>query len=129
MTNIVGAHIFHRWRGRWGTPEAFRAPYAGREPVPGPYLPVAQQLAILSGRAVPGAASTALLPPGSGSITGPLTAPIAAPAQVPSTMGSAAAVAPTPRRPAEPKRDYIDPSLNQSGQIRDEFKGSGEWIK
>ena len=46
MTNIVGAHIFHRWRGRWGMPDAFRAPYMGREPVPGPYLPLAQQLAI-----------------------------------------------------------------------------------
>src|SRR3546814_14570024 len=27
MTNIVGAHIFHRWRGRWGMPDAFRVPY------------------------------------------------------------------------------------------------------
>src|SRR3546814_4884175 len=25
MTNIVGAHIFHRWRGRWGMPDAFRS--------------------------------------------------------------------------------------------------------
>lgn len=56
MTNIVGAHIFHRWRGRWGMPDAFRAPYLGREPVPGPYLPVAQQLAILKGQGIaPGA--------------------------------------------------------------------------
>src|SRR3546814_19428732 len=46
MTNIVGAHIFHRWRGRWGMPDAFRTPYPGREPVPGPYLPVADQLAV-----------------------------------------------------------------------------------
>jgi hypothetical protein len=131
MTNIVGAHIFHRWRGRWGTPEAFRAPYAGREPVPGPYLPVAQQVAILSGRA-PAQAATALLPAGSGSVTAPLVPPIAAPAPTPQVMGSApvaAATAPAARRAAEPRRDYIDPSLNQSGQIRDEFKGSGEWIK
>ncbi len=131
MTNIVGAHIFHRWRGRWGTPEAFRAPYAGREPVPGPYLPVAQQVAILSGR-MPANAATAMLPAGSGSVTAPLVAPIATPAPTPQAMagGTLPAAAPSqPRRAAEPKRDYVDPSLNQSGQIRDEFKGSGEWIK
>lgn len=132
MTNIVGAHIFHRWRGRWGTPDAFRAPYAGREPVPGPYLPVAQQLAILSGRAPAGAASTALLPPGSGSVTAPLVPPIATAAPTPAAMGSAPTTAPvaTPRRAPAPeaKRDYVDPALSQSGQIRDEFRGSGEWI-
>jgi hypothetical protein len=136
MTNIVGAHIFHRWRGRWGTPEAFRAPYAGREPVPGPYLPVAQQVAILSGRA-PAQGAAALLPPGSGSVPGsvtaPLVPPIAVPAPTPQTMGSAAPVAPAagpaPRRAPEPRRDYVDPALNQSGQIREEFRGSGEWIK
>lgn len=131
MTNIVGAHIFHRWRGRWGTPEAFRAPYAGREPVPGPYLPVAQQVAILSGR-MPANAATAMLPAGSGSVTAPLVAAIATPAPTPQAMasGTLPAAAPSqPRRAAEPKRDYVDPSLNQSGQIRDEFKGSGEWIK
>lgn len=130
MTNIVGAHIFHRWRGRWGMPDAFRAPYAGREPVPGPYLPVAQQLAILSGRAVQ--PPVGMLPAGS-SLLAPLVPPIATPALTPSAMqtgGASAAVnAPAGRRPAEPQRDYVDPSLNQSGQIREEFRGSGEWIK
>lgn len=137
MTNIVGAHIFHRWRGRWGTPEAFRAPYAGREPVPGPYLPVAQQLAILKGRPLPPGSLSSLLPAGSGSVTAPLTPPIATPAPTPSAMangnlpaGTVPAVpAAAPRRAAESQRDYVDPSLNQSGQIRDEFRGSGEWIK
>ena len=130
MTNIVGAHIFHRWRGRWGMPDAFRAPYAGREPVPGPYLPVAQQLAILSGRATQ--PLTALLPIGSGSVIAPLVPPIATAAPTPAAMagsGMTVAGAPAPRRAAEPRRDYIDPSLNQSGQIRDEFRTSGEWIK
>ncbi|MFM6854656.1 MAG: cell wall hydrolase [Sphingopyxis sp.] len=52
MTNIVGAHIFHRWRGRYGTPAAFSRPYSGHEPVPGPYLPIAAQLAARNGRAM-----------------------------------------------------------------------------
>jgi spore germination cell wall hydrolase CwlJ-like protein len=29
---VIGAHIFYRWPGSAGTPEAFRQPYAGREP-------------------------------------------------------------------------------------------------
>src|SRR3546814_17618884 len=43
MTNIVGAHIFHRLRGRWGLPDAFPNPFLGHEPPPGPYLQVALQ--------------------------------------------------------------------------------------
>lgn len=121
MTNIVGAHIFHRWRGRWGMPDAFRAPYLGREPVPGPYLPLAQQLAILKGQG---------LPPGAGpvpALTGaaaPLPDSTAAP--LPGSMAPAVPLAPPPATvPAAPT--YADPRLNQSGQIREEFRGSGEW--
>ncbi|MCU0729899.1 MAG: cell wall hydrolase, partial [Sphingopyxis sp.] len=67
MTNIIGAHIFHRWRGRWGTPAAFTQRYAGREPPPGPYLPISAQLAARAGRGVvavplPGATAVAPLP-------------------------------------------------------------------
>ena len=112
MTNIVGAHIFHRWRGRWGMPDAFRAPYLGREPVPGPYLPV-------------GAAATGLLPEGSGTVE-PL--PNVAPAPIPSAMAAQDRGIGTPAAPAAaPAQTYTDPRLNQSGQIREEFKGSGEW--
>jgi len=32
-TNI-GAHIFYRWKGAWGTPRAFTRPYIGSEPAP-----------------------------------------------------------------------------------------------
>ena len=39
MTDAVGAHLFHRWKGWWGTPAAFARHYAGGEPVPGPHLP------------------------------------------------------------------------------------------
>ena len=37
MTDAVGAHFFHRWKGYWGTPAAFHQLYAGGEPVPGPF--------------------------------------------------------------------------------------------
>ncbi len=121
MTNIVGAHIFHRWRGRWGMPDAFRAPYLGREPVPGPYLPVAQQVAILRGGGVP---AIGLLPDGSGTLTAPL--PNVAPAPIPSVMAQGGTVA-APVTPAAPAPTYADPRLNQSGQVREEFRGSGEW--
>lgn len=120
MTNIVGAHIFHRWRGRWGMPDAFRAPYLGREPVPGPYLPLAQQLAILKGQGLPPGAGPAPM------LTGAAPLPDTTPAPLPGTMTPAAPVAPPPAA-APAVQIYTDPRLNQSGQIREEFRGSGEW--
>ncbi|KTE10100.1 cell wall hydrolase [Sphingopyxis sp. H115] len=120
MTNIVGAHIFHRWRGRWGMPDAFRAPYPGREPVPGPYLPIAQQLAILKGQGLtPGAGPAPML-------AGPAAPlPDAGPAPLPGAMTPA--VTPTPAPPPVAAPTYTDPRLNQSGRIREEFSKSGEW--
>ncbi|ALC10990.1 cell wall hydrolase [Sphingopyxis sp. 113P3] len=124
MTNIVGAHIFHRWRGRWGMPDAFRAPYLGREPAPGPYLPVAEQLAARA----QGAAAAAL-PPESAAL--PLPDGPAAP--MPGALTQEGRDVGTPvastRQPVPPPPSYADPRLNQSGQIREEFKGSGEWIR
>jgi len=38
MTGVFGAHFFHRWKGYWGTPVAFRQRYLGGEPVPGPHV-------------------------------------------------------------------------------------------
>ena len=37
MTGVFGAHFFHRWKGYWGTPAAFRQTYVGGEPLPGPH--------------------------------------------------------------------------------------------
>ena len=39
MTGVFGAHFFHRWKGYWGTPAAFRQGYLGGEPLPGPHTP------------------------------------------------------------------------------------------
>jgi hypothetical protein len=35
MTDAIGAHLFHRWAGYWGTPAAFNQVYRGGEPLPG----------------------------------------------------------------------------------------------
>lgn len=40
MTDVVGVHLFHRWKGYWGTRTAFRQAYRGGEPVPGPHQPL-----------------------------------------------------------------------------------------
>ena len=46
MTDAIGAHFFHRWKGYWGTPAAFsNARYRGGEPVPGPHRKVDPPLA------------------------------------------------------------------------------------
>ena len=37
MTDAIGAHFFHRWKGFWGTAGAFVQRYLGHEPVPGPH--------------------------------------------------------------------------------------------
>ncbi|MEH3045550.1 cell wall hydrolase [Sphingomonas adhaesiva] len=37
MTDAVGAHFFHRWKGYWGTRAAFAQRYRGHEPLPGPH--------------------------------------------------------------------------------------------
>ncbi|MFV0625106.1 cell wall hydrolase [Sphingomonas sp. ac-8] len=38
MTGAFGAHFFHRWKGWWGTADAFSDRYAGHEPAPGPHV-------------------------------------------------------------------------------------------
>src|SRR3546814_1570146 len=46
MTDAIGAHFFHRWRGWWGTPAAFNQAYIGSEPLPVPHAaPVRQPAA------------------------------------------------------------------------------------
>ncbi len=43
MTDAIGAHFFHRWRGWWGTPAAFDQAYVGSEPLPGPHAHSSRQ--------------------------------------------------------------------------------------
>ncbi|WP_431471019.1 cell wall hydrolase [Sphingosinithalassobacter sp. LHW66-3] len=60
MTGVFGAHFFHRWKGYWGTPAAFRDRYRGGEPAPGPSRSAAQVQA--SPAAAPEAAVPAVRP-------------------------------------------------------------------
>lgn len=46
MTDAIGAHFFHRWKGYWGTAAAFHQPYRGGEQVPGPLRPVAAPIPV-----------------------------------------------------------------------------------
>lgn len=61
MTDVVGAHFFHRWKGYWGTAAAFTQRYAGGEPLPGPHAPIAV-VAPMMAAVVPGVAPTTVLP-------------------------------------------------------------------
>ena len=60
MTDVVGAHFFHRWKGYWGTPAAFSQRYLGHEPVPGGSVgasAVALPLPLAEGVTITGAAA------------------------------------------------------------------------
>ncbi len=68
MTDVVGAHFFHRWKGYWGTSAAFTQRYAGGEPLPGPHMmvqpvspstPTPQMIAAATAAAVAVSASSA----------------------------------------------------------------------
>lgn len=115
MTNVVGAHIFHRWRGRWGELAAFSQPYSGIEPTPGPYRPVALQLA---GKSAVPVAAVVDMP--SSAVASPSVASAPETAQASRRAAAAPAAAPEP--------EYRDPALARSGQIKDKFSSSGEWI-
>lgn len=47
---------------------------------------------------------------------------------MPQAMAQTGTAAATPT-PSAPPPAYTDPRLNQSGQIREEFRKSGEWIR
>ena len=134
MTNVVGAHIFHRWRGRWGESAAFSRPYAGREPEPGPYLPIADQLAARGGRALPATGDPALAggtvdPAALAAINAARNAP-GAPVTSPAVPGFASnrptAAVPAPSAAPAP---YADPRLAGSGSVREEYRNSGSVIQ
>lgn len=56
MTGVVGAHLFHRWKGVWGTRAAFSQPYRGGEPFPGPSAAPIQPMAAASPAVIAAAA-------------------------------------------------------------------------
>lgn len=115
MTDMVGAHLFHRWKGYWGTAAAMNRVYAGREIPPAPVA--APQSALAAGAEV--------LPPVSTSLPVP-PLPSQGPAASPSPSARRAAPATTPAAPTGIKG--VTEKLAQSGQILDKWKDSGRPI-
>lgn len=110
MTDVVGAHFFHRWKGYWGTAAAFSQRYSGGEPMPGPHaplLPVAPPVPFVMAAVAPVA-------------VGPVTVgPVTAASEVqPAYAQSGAAQA----LPAAPAVDTLPPA----SQILDRWKDSGK---
>ena len=110
MTDAIGAHFFHRWKGYWGTPAAFsNARYRGGEPVPGPHARIA-----------------------------PLPVPTTPVPPLPGAQ-YAMAVPPTPTVAIQPKYQTAsiprpapapgDDALPGSGQILDRWKDSGKPLR
>ncbi|MCK8456839.1 cell wall hydrolase [Sphingomonas faeni] len=111
MTDVVGAHFFHRWKGYWGTSAAFNQRYAGGEPVPGPHMtlppvaPPTPQMIATAGAAA-GAAAVAVPVP---------VAPVVL-----------AEVKPVSAKPAVP---VVTDMLPPESQILDRWKDSGKPLK
>ena len=126
MTNVIGAHIFHRWRGRYGELAAFSRPYSGQEPAPGPYLSVADQLAVKAGRLPGGTLTTPLLPVPDPALASSGTALAPLPGSVAAQPGFTAAPVATAAPRTTPA--YADPRLAQSGNVREEYRNSGSTI-
>lgn len=114
MTDVVGAHFFHRWKGWWGTAAAFRQVYMGGEPVPGPHAPLVI-LPVPASPLVIAAASPVL--PGT-------AAPVTLPTDVRPAYQSSGAVTPADagdRLPVAPPGDR----LPAASTIRPEYATSG----
>ena len=110
MTDAIGAHFFHRWKGYWGTPAAFsNARYRGGEPVPGPHARIAP-LPVLATPVppLPGAQYAMAVPP--------------TPAAAIQPKYQAASIA---RAAAAPSDD----TLPGSSQVLDRWKDSGKPLR
>ncbi len=110
MTDVVGAHFFHRWKGFWGTAAAFRQHYSGGEPIPGPHARTAPPVEPFDPKLF--AALGAL----------PTPRPITDAAQIrPAYADSGSYVGMLPPVAAKPK-DNLPPA----SQILDKWKDSGK---
>lgn len=109
MTDVVGAHFFHRWKGWWGTSAAFRQRYGGGEPVPGPHVAPAPtpSLAAPAQPALIAAAANAPVP----------ALPFVGPVE---TVPAAVAAAPQP-----PAEDRLPPA----SEVLDRWKDSGRPLR
>ena len=112
MTDVVGAHFFHRWKGFWGTAAAFSQRYTGGEPVPGPHSRIAPMATPIDPKLL--AATSMPVPP----------TPIADATQIrPAYADSGSYVAqPTPAKGKA--KDTLPPPA----QILDKWKDSGKLL-
>jgi len=79
MTDVVGAHLFHRWKGFWGTRAAFSQPYRGGEPFPGtgatPIVAPIAAPALIAAAALPASTTAAVRPSDTETLVGPAASP------------------------------------------------------
>jgi len=126
-TATVGAHIFHRLRGYWGTAVAFGTRYVGGEPMPGPHQRVGPPPEILMASGPTDPATRPLASTGAFAEATPVAAvPSAAvPRSVPlpSATVADARVALESRRPPAAR----EPSNLPTSTVRPEFAESGRW--
>lgn len=113
MTDAIGAHFFHRWKGFWGTAGAFVQRYRGHEPMPGPH----QRLDPLLPVPVIAASQTVVLPaagitpPSVAAPVDPTTAAARPGTEVQprhATSGDAIVPAPATTRPPLPESQILD---------------------
>ena len=124
-TVAVGAHIFHRLRGWWGTAPAFRARYAGGEPLPGPHPP---SLLIVPSAPVAAAELVATTP--IGSTPTPTPGPARASAVTglaQSTTGRPVATVADARAGLVGRAAPVEADTLPTSTVRAEFARSGQW--
>ena len=126
-TTTVGAHIFHRLRGYWGTAIAFGTRYVGGEPMPGPHQRIGPPPDTLIASApvddgVRPVASTGAVADGA-PVPAPPT-PRPRPAPLPSATLADARVPLEDRRASPSVRE---PSNLPASTVRPEFAQSGRW--
>ena len=115
MTDVVGAHFFHRWKGYWGTSAAFNQRYAGGEPVPGPHREI-QPLAPPTPEMIAAAGAAAVAAASAGETA----------AVTPSAPVAVAKASPVPSKPAAA---IVTDMLPPESQILDRWKDSGKPLK
>jgi len=112
MTDMVGAHLFHRWKGYWGTAAAMNRAYRGGEVLPS--LPVAGGTPVDTSE-MPVANALPVPPP-----------PAAAASPLPSLAPRDTRNAPPP---VSASGTVISERLARSGEILDKWKDSGRPIE
>ena len=111
MTDVVGAHFFHRWKGYWGTAAAFSQVYRSGEPVPGPHPRLAPPIAPVDPALGP--AATVAMPP----------APATGAAQVKPAYADSGSYVASGKSTTPPN---TSDGLPAASQVLDKWKDSGK---